>query len=57
MERVRGREAYEQGVRNTPLGRGAESADIAAAVVYLASDAAQHVNGIEYNIDGGESAR
>ena len=57
MERVRGREKYERGVRNTPLGRGAESADIAAAVVYLASDAAQHINGIEYNIDGGSSAR
>ncbi len=57
MERVRGREEYERGVRNTPLGRGAESADIAAAVVYLASDAAQHINGIEYNIDGGSSAR
>ena len=57
MERVCGREAYEQGVRNTPLGRGAESADIAVAVVYLASDEARHINGIEYNIDGGSSAR
>ena len=57
MERVRGREEYERDVRNTPLGRGAESADIAAAVVYLASDAARHINGIEYNIDGGSVAR
>jgi len=57
MERVRGREAYERGVRNYPLGRGAESADIAAALVYLASDRAKNITGIEYNIDGGSSAR
>ena len=57
MERVFSREGYDQGARNIPLGRGAESADIAAAVVYLASDQAKHITGIEYNIDGGSSAR
>jgi NAD(P)-dependent dehydrogenase (short-subunit alcohol dehydrogenase family) len=57
MERVFGREGYDQGVLNIPLGVGAESTDIAAAVVYLASDEARHITGIEYNIDGGSSAR
>ena len=58
MERVYGREKYERdSSRSVPLGHGAESDDIAAAVVYLASDDARHVNGIEYNIDGGSSAR
>ena len=62
MERVRRvtREEYDRRITESgtiPLGRGAESADIAAAVVYLASDDARHVNGIEYNIDGGSSAR
>jgi len=57
MERVRGRTQYDQDVLNVPLGRGAESADVAAALVYLASDDAQHITGIEYNIDGGSSAR
>ncbi len=62
MERVRGitKEEYDRNITESgriPLGRGAESADIAAAIVYLASDDAQHITGIEYNIDGGSSAR
>ena len=32
-------------------------AAVAAAIVFLASDDAQHITGIEYNIDGGSSAR
>ena len=54
------REEYDRRITESgtiPLGRGAESADIAAAVVYLASDDARRVNGIEYNIDGGSSAQ
>ena len=43
--------------RTTPLGRPAMPADVAAAVVYLASDAARHITGIEFNIDGGMTAR
>ena len=31
--------------------------DVAVPIVYLASDAAKHITGIEFNIDGGESAR
>ena len=41
----------------TPLGYPAYPLDVAANVVFLASDAARHVNGIEFNIDGGASAR
>ena len=42
MERVYGREKYERdSSRSVPLGHGAESDDIAAAVVYLASDDAR----------------
>ena len=57
MERVYGREGYERSIKNIPMGIGAESADIAAAVVFLASDAARHITGIEYNVDGGSNAR
>ena len=61
MERVTGftKEEYDRNNREsgrTPLGRGAESADIAAAVVYLASDDARHINAIDYYIDGGSNA-
>jgi len=41
----------------TPLGYPAYPLDVAANIVYLASDAARSVNGIEFNIDGGASAR
>lgn len=40
-----------------PLKRPAYPADIAVAVVYLASDAARHISGIQVNIDGGGIAR
>ncbi|MDX2223830.1 MAG: SDR family oxidoreductase, partial [Rhodospirillaceae bacterium] len=43
--------------RATPLARPALPADIAAAVVFLASDAARHITGAEFNIDGGMTAR
>ena len=61
MERVRGmtKEEYLRSERESgriPLGVPAESADVAAALVYLASDDARHITGIEYNIDGGRSA-
>jgi NAD(P)-dependent dehydrogenase (short-subunit alcohol dehydrogenase family) len=36
-----------------PLGRFAEPADIAAAVVFLASPAARHVTGTILTVDGG----
>lgn len=39
-----------------PLGRFGEPADVASAVVYLASDAAQWVTGTELVLDGGYTA-
>jgi NAD(P)-dependent dehydrogenase (short-subunit alcohol dehydrogenase family) len=39
--------------RNAPLGRLESIDDIAAGVVYLASDEASHVTGCELNISGG----
>ena len=61
MERVRRitREEYDRRITERgriPLGRSAESEDVAVAVVYLASDDARHITGIEYNVDGGSSA-
>lgn len=42
--------------RGIPMGRAAEPADIAAAVVYLASDAAAMVTGVTLPVDGGNLA-
>jgi 2,3-dihydro-2,3-dihydroxybenzoate dehydrogenase len=39
-----------------PLGRMAQPADQAAAVVFLASAAASHITGQELRVDGGQSA-
>jgi NAD(P)-dependent dehydrogenase (short-subunit alcohol dehydrogenase family) len=40
-------------VPETPLGRRAEPADLAAAVAYLVSDDASFVTGTELVVDGG----
>lgn len=49
---------YEQSLEDrTPLGRIGETADIAAAVVYLASPAARFVNGASWLVDGGWAAQ
>lgn len=42
---------------NTPLGHAGLPADIAAGIVYLASDESRYVTGSELVIDGGLSAR
>jgi len=39
-----------------PLGRIALPQDVAAAVVFLASDAARHITGTELSVDGGVTA-
>jgi NAD(P)-dependent dehydrogenase (short-subunit alcohol dehydrogenase family) len=44
-------------IEKIPLGRLGEPADIAGAVVYLASDAASFVTGTTLTIDGGQSIR
>jgi NAD(P)-dependent dehydrogenase (short-subunit alcohol dehydrogenase family) len=43
-------------VRQVPLGRIGEVEDVAAAVVYLASDASRMMTGSELKLDGGLSA-
>ncbi|MFE4950176.1 SDR family NAD(P)-dependent oxidoreductase [Leifsonia sp. NPDC056665] len=44
-------------IATTPMKRGGTPADIAHAVVYLASDEAQFVTGVELQVDGGYLAR
>lgn len=46
-------EFAERYAARTPLGRMAEPADVAGAVVYLVSDAAAYVTGHELVVDGG----
>lgn len=43
--------------REIPLGRVAEPADVANAVVFLASDLARHVTGTSLVVDGGSTVR
>jgi NAD(P)-dependent dehydrogenase (short-subunit alcohol dehydrogenase family) len=55
-----GQEKREQIMRETvsavPQGRLAQPADVAAAIVYLASDEAGHVTGASLAVDGGYTA-
>lgn len=47
--------AVEQLRARIPLGRIAEPEDVAAALVFLASDDARHITGIDLVVDGGQS--
>ena len=49
-------ELHDEMVRRTPLGRLGTDADIAAAVLYLASPAASYVTGRIIDVDGGIEA-
>ena len=40
----------------SPQGRMAEPDEIAGAILFLASDDARHVNGVELTVDGGTTA-
>jgi NAD(P)-dependent dehydrogenase (short-subunit alcohol dehydrogenase family) len=42
---------------DTPMGRFAEAADVAAAILFLASDAASMITGVTLPVDGGWTAR
>jgi NAD(P)-dependent dehydrogenase (short-subunit alcohol dehydrogenase family) len=48
-----GQAFLEQRSQQAPLGRLETAEDMAAGVIYLASDAASHVTGCELNISGG----
>ena len=49
-------EYMEEAAANVPSGRVAEPEEIAALALFLASDAAAHINGTAIPIDGGGSA-
>jgi NAD(P)-dependent dehydrogenase (short-subunit alcohol dehydrogenase family) len=44
-------------LRDTPLGRFATAEDVAAAILFLASDAAAMITGVTLPVDGGWTAR
>lgn len=48
---------HKNWMESIPAGRGAESADIASAIVWLASDEAAYVNGESIYVDGGLRCR
>ncbi len=43
-------------IRATPLGRLGSAGDVAAAILYLASDEAAFITGAELAVDGGLTA-
>jgi len=55
VQRMYDRDVIESSAAANPLGRIADASDVAAAVRYLASPAARHVNGVALRVDGGES--
>lgn len=46
-------ELIQEWIDAIPLGRAAEAADVAALVLFLASDAARYITGQAVNVDGG----
>lgn len=50
------RELMKEYFRQIPLGRGGEPAEVAAAVAFLASDAASFITGTTLVVDGGQMA-
>jgi NAD(P)-dependent dehydrogenase (short-subunit alcohol dehydrogenase family) len=52
-----GDEGHERNVVNTPLRRVAQPADIAAALLFFASDLAAYVTGQTLTVDGGVGAK
>jgi NAD(P)-dependent dehydrogenase (short-subunit alcohol dehydrogenase family) len=53
METEQAIEHFAKDIRRIPLGHLGEPADVAAAIVFLASDVARQVTGSDYRIDGG----
>jgi NAD(P)-dependent dehydrogenase (short-subunit alcohol dehydrogenase family) len=52
-----GDEGHQRNVVNTPLRRVAQPADIAAALLFFASDLAAYVTGQTLSVDGGVGAK
>ena len=48
-------ENREKFIATIPLGRLSQPIDIAAAAVYLASDDAEFITGVEFPVDGGRT--
>src|SRR5689334_4307430 len=46
---------FERGIRETPLKRAGTCEEVAAAIVFLASPAAQFITGATLRLDGGQS--
>ena len=57
MSEFLGEDGRERNVANTPLRRIAQPADIAAAILFLASDLAAYVTGQTLTVDGGVGAK
>lgn len=55
-EKVAGGNILSSAVRGIPLGRLAEPADVVAAIMFLASDAASFITGVVLPVDGGSLA-
>jgi cyclopentanol dehydrogenase len=55
-EAIPGQEALQPVIDLTPMGRGAQPEEVAACVLFLASDDASFVTGAELAVDGGYSA-
>lgn len=53
MTAVLSEQAKEEHTKQIPLGRMGTPADVAAAVLFLASDAANYITGQTLNVDGG----
>ena len=53
MER-RAPEVRQQFLDSIPLGRAGEASEVAAAVVFLASDEASYITGQNFNVNGGD---
>lgn len=49
-------EVLDQLAAQSPVGRVADPAEIAAAIAFLATDAASYIQGVVLNVDGGRTA-
>ena len=49
------KDRYEASLAGIPMGRYGEPAEMAAAVAFLASEAAGHITGVVLPVDGGLS--